>query len=137
MASRLDGVVLRRTDGSLQVQQSFSVALTLDPLTADAELVGREIRNHLDAAGIRERNCIVGLPLKWALTAQVETPKLDEADLENFLQLEAERGFPSDVTTLMVCNSRCSLAAGKTYAMMVGIPRTHLERLERASRPPS
>src|SRR5947208_13353048 len=53
--SRLDGLVVRRTNGSLEVQQSFSVSLSLDPLTADAELVGREIRNHLDAAGIRER----------------------------------------------------------------------------------
>ena len=53
--SRLDGVVLRRTNGSLQVQQSFSVTLSLDPLTAAPELVGREIRNHLEAAGVRER----------------------------------------------------------------------------------
>ena len=45
----------------------FSVSLSLDPLTADPELVGREIRNHLDAAGVRERHCIVAVPLKWAL----------------------------------------------------------------------
>ena len=64
--SRLDGVVLRRADGSLQVQQSFS-SLSLNPLTADAELVGREIRNHLDAAGVRERNCIVGASLSNGL----------------------------------------------------------------------
>ena len=47
--SRLDGVVLRRTNGALHVQQTFSVSLSLDPLTNDPELVGREIRNHLDA----------------------------------------------------------------------------------------
>src|SRR6266403_2045660 len=76
--SRLDGVVLQRTNGSLQIQQSFSVSLSLDPLTADAELVGREIRNHLDAAGIRERRCVVGLPLKWALTTNAEVPDLPE-----------------------------------------------------------
>ena len=68
--SRLDGVVLRRTNGSLQVQQTFSVTLSLDPLTAAPELVGREIRNQLDAAGVRERRCVVGVPLKWILTAQ-------------------------------------------------------------------
>src|SRR5674476_432613 len=79
--SRLDGVVLRHANGALQVQQSFSVALTLDPLTAAPELVGREIRNHLDAAGVRERNCILGLPLKWVLTAHTELPPLPEADV--------------------------------------------------------
>ena len=60
--SRLDGVVLRRSNGSLQLQQNFSAALTLDPLTAAPELVGREIRNQLDAAGVRERNCVIGVP---------------------------------------------------------------------------
>ena len=95
--SRLDGVALRRTDGALHVQQSFSVSLSLDPLTNDPELVGREIRNHLDAVGVRERQCVVGLPLKWALTTHIEVPELPEADVASFLQIEAERGFPCDV----------------------------------------
>src|SRR5205809_6903694 len=98
--SRLDGIVLRRTDGALAVQQSFSVSLSLDPLTADAELVGREIRNHLDAVGLRERHCVVGLPLMWVLTTHVEVPDMQESHIERFLQIEAERGFAWDETTL-------------------------------------
>ena len=131
---RLEGVVLRRTNGSVQLQQSFSVALSLDPLTAPAELVGREIRNHFDAAGVRERNCVVGLPLKWALTTHTEVPDLPEKDVPGFLQIEAERGFPSDVTTLHFSASRCRTAAGKETAMLVGIPRSHLALLEQALR---
>ena len=50
--NRLEGVVARRTNGSFQLERPFSVALSLDLLTDDAELVGREIRNHLDSAGI-------------------------------------------------------------------------------------
>src|SRR5579864_4469532 len=72
--SRLEGVVLRRNNGSLRQTQSFSATLSLDPLTAAPELVGREIRNHLETAGVRERFCIVGLPLKWVLTAHTELP---------------------------------------------------------------
>ena len=72
-----------------RVQQPFSVSLSLDPLTNDPELVGREIRNHLDAAGVRERHCIVGLPLKWALTTHIEVPELPEADIA---ELPANRG---------------------------------------------
>src|SRR6516225_706281 len=93
---KLDGVVVRRTNGSVQIQQTFSVTLSLDPLTNDAALVGREIRNHLDAAGVRERRCVVGLPLKWVLTAHTELPPLPEADAASLLQLEAEKGFPCD-----------------------------------------
>ena len=129
--SRLDGVVLRRTNGALAVLQSFSAALTLDPLTAAPELVGREIRNHLDAAGVRERHCVFGVPLKWILTAQTELPPLPDADAKSLLQMEAERGFHSDVATLLICASRSPLADGKTNVLLAGIPNTHLAVLEK------
>ena len=132
--SRLEGLVLRRASGMLQAQNPFSVSLSLDPLTADPELVGREIRNHLDAAQVRERNCVVGLPLKWALTTHIELPELPEADVASFLQLEAERGFPCDVQTLHLATSRCKTASGKQHALLVGIPKSHLTRLEQVLR---
>ncbi len=128
--SRLDGVVLRRTNGSLEIQQSFSATLSLDPLTAAPELVGREIRNHLDAAGVRERRCVVGVPLKWMLTAQTELPPLPAADAASLLQLEAERGFPCDVTTLRIAHSRCPLPDGKQHVTLVGILNSQLTSLE-------
>ncbi len=128
--SRLDGVVLRRTNGSLQLQQSFSATLSLDPLTAAPELVGREIRNQLDAAGVRERRCVVGVPLKWMLTAQTELPPLPEADAASLLQLEAERGFPCDITTLRLAHSRCPLPDGKQHVTLAGILNSQLTSLE-------
>lgn len=128
--SRLEGVVLRRTNGALQMQQRFSAALTLDPLTASPELMGREIRNHLDAAGVRERHCIFGVPLKWVLTTHTELPPLPEADAASLLQLEAERGFPCDVSTLRLANSHSPLAAGKQYVTLIGIPNAQLAALE-------
>src|SRR5260221_13710582 len=132
--SRLGGVVLRRTGGSVEVQQSFSVSLTLDPLTNDAELVGREIRNHLDAAGVRERQCVVGLPLKWVLTAHATLPALPEADLASFLQIEAERVFPCDITSLLLATSRYQTASGEPHATLVGIPRGQAELIEKVLR---
>ncbi|HWW02219.1 MAG TPA: hypothetical protein VNZ64_21135 [Candidatus Acidoferrum sp.] len=132
--SRLDGLVLRRTNGALQMAQPFSVSLSLDPLTNDPELVGREIRNQLDAAGVRERNCVVGLPLKWALTTHVELPDLPEADVASFLQIEAERGFPCDVTTLHVATSLCRTPSGKQHALLVGVPKNHLALLDKVLR---
>jgi hypothetical protein len=128
--SRLEGVVLRRTNGSLQLLQSFSVTLTLDPLTAAPELVAREIRNQLDVAGVRERNCLVGVPLKWALTGQTELPELPEADAANLLQMEAERSFPCDVATLRLTDSSCPLADGKQHVTLVGIASSQLAALE-------
>jgi hypothetical protein len=128
--SHLEGVVLRRTNGSLQLLKSFSAVLTLDPLTAAPELVGREIRNALDAAGVRERNCIVGVPLKWAHAGQTELPQLPEADAASLLQMEAERTFSADVTTLRMADSSCALAEGKQYVTLVGISNGQLATLE-------
>lgn len=129
---RLEGVLLKSVTGALQVQKSFAVSLSLDPLTNEPELVGREIRNHLDAAGIKERTCVIGLPLNWALTSHVEVPDLPEADVDSFLLIEAERGFPCDVNTLQVAISRCRSVGGHQHALLVGVPRTHLVRLEQA-----
>jgi hypothetical protein len=129
--SRLDGVVLKRTNGSLQKLQSFSATLALDPLTAAPELVGREIRNHLDAAGVRERNCVLGLPLKWVLTAQTELPAgLADADAASLLQLEAEKGFHADAATLQISDSRSVLTDGKKSVLLAGVPNAHLGTLE-------
>jgi len=127
--SRLEGVVLRRNNGSISVQQNFSVVLTLDPLTAAPELVGREIRNHLEAAGVRERHCILGLPLKWVLTAGTELPPLPEADAASLLQLEAERGFHSDITTLQLAESRCALPGDKNHVTFAAVSKGQIEPL--------
>ena len=46
--SRLEGALVKRSNGSLQVLKTFNATLALNPLTGDPELVGREIRNHLE-----------------------------------------------------------------------------------------
>jgi len=128
--NRLDGVWLKRVNGSLQTQASFSVTLTLDPLTNAPELVGREIRNHLDAAEIRERRCVVALPHKWVLAVQSQLPALSEADVPSFLQIEAERSFPCDITTLVTATSRWRPASGPQYALFTGITRQQITSVE-------
>lgn len=132
--SRLEGVALRRTNGALQVTHTFRANLSLDPLTSEPELVGRDILNHLEAAGVRERHCVVAVPLPWALTAYARIPQLPESDIPGFLQLEAERGFPTDLTALQVSTSRLATPTGEQHATFVGIPKAHVERLEQVLR---
>ena len=130
--SRLEGVVLRRSNGSLQVQQSLGVSLALNPLTGDPELVGREIRNHLDHAGIRERRCVVCLPLSSALALLTEIPELPEEDIASFLQIEIERGFPYGQEALFISTLRFRSSTGKQCAASVALPRNNVLALERA-----
>ena len=103
--SRLEGVVLRRSNGTLHVQKTFFATLALNPLNADTELMGREIRNHLEQAGVRERRCVVGIPLNLALALQLRLPELPEEDIASFLAIEAERGFPYGPEALSLATS--------------------------------
>jgi hypothetical protein len=132
--NRLEAVVLRRSNGTLHVRQTVSAALALSPLTDDPELVGREIRNHLDQAGVRERRCAVCLPLGWLLTLQVTLPEMAEADRASFLELEAERGFSGGPETLYTVHSLFRPVGGESYATLLSVPRSHLTTLERVLR---
>ncbi len=129
---RLEAVSVRRTNGSVEIRRSTTVTLSLDPLTNEPELVGREIRKHLDAAGIRERRCAVCLPTAWALTLQVQLPDLPPADLESFLELETERGLPYGPENLILAQSRFTTAGGESFASLLGVPREHVRRLQNA-----
>lgn len=127
---RLRAVALRRTNGSIEILKSVSVPLSLDLLTNDPQLVGREIRQHLDAAGLRERRCAVCVPPDWLLTLCVRLPDLAEEDLRSFLHLEAERGLPFGPESLVLAESRFRTSAGEAWATLVGAMRDHVARLE-------
>ena len=128
--NRLEGVLVRRTNGSVEIKKTFAATLSLDPLTAEIELAGREIRNQLDAQQIRERWCAVCLPLNWALTLTVKLPEIPDEDVTDFLQIEAERGLPYSPEELMLTHSQFSAADGEKFATLVGVPREHMTRLE-------
>jgi hypothetical protein len=132
--NRLEAVVLRRSNGTVQVQQSVVAQLALSPLTDAPELVGREIRNHLDQAGIRQRRVAVCLPLGWVMTLQTKVPELSEADRASFLQLEGERGFHSGPESLFTASSLFTTPSGETFATLMAVPRNHLATLERVLR---
>jgi hypothetical protein len=130
---RLEGVVLRRSNGSLTTQQAFSAPLALNPMTADPELAGREIRNLLEQTGIRERRCVVCLPLNSAMMALTEIPNIQEEDVAGFLELETERAFHNAHDTLLISSLDFKVGA-KRYAATIALPRNQVTNLENALR---
>ena len=128
---RLEAVLVRRAGDAFRTQDAFGASLELNLLTDDPELVGREIRNHLDRAGISERQCAVCLPLDWALTLHVPVPELPPEDVDAFLNTEAERGFPFAPDTLSVVSSRCRATGGALLATLIAIPKEHLATLQK------
>ncbi len=131
---KLTVAVANRSGGDFALGKSLQATLTLDPLTAEPELVGREIRNRLDEAGIRDAHCAVCLPLPWVLTLQVKIPDLPESDVPAFLLIEAERSLPYAPADLSISISRYKTPAGESCATLVAVPLSHVQRLEKALR---
>ena len=137
--SRLDFVAAKRTNGSVEIRKAGSVTLALDPLTNDPELVGAELRKHLESAGLRDRRCVVGVPLNWALTLAVKVPAgLSPEDVSALLAMEAERGFPYAPETLMLAQSLVGAADGERTATRItdGYYRLLGDWIKGATRPP-
>jgi hypothetical protein len=132
--NRLEVVWLRRTNGTLHIRRSVAVPLALSPLTDEAALVGQEIRNHLNQSGVREKRCVVCLPLSWVLSLQTHLPEMSEEDRASFLQIETERGFHSGPEALFTLHSNFKTPAGGDFATLLAVPRDHLESLQRVLR---
>ncbi len=125
-------ILMRRNDSGARVEKSIRKKLALDPLTHESELVGREILNLLEEAGIRENRCVVCVPLKWVLTQQIELPQLSDEDRKNYIQLQAERGFPFSPDDLSLSMSCFQIPNGRQNATLAAIPTHQLRHLTNA-----
>lgn len=133
-ADRVDGAVLRKVNGGIDISNPFASALVGDLATVDPQIIGAELRKHLDSAGIHERNCVVGLPAAWVLSCQSHLPELAEADVDDFLDLEAERGFAYTADELIICRSKFKSLTGSIHVTQVAVPRENVERMEQILR---
>lgn len=120
-----------RAKNAFAVVRSASAVRSLDLLHPEPELVGREIRNHLEAAGIRERHCVVALPPGWVMSQHARIPELSPEDTASLLQIEAEKGFPCDVDELQIARSR-QRAGEATYVTQLAVRQDQLTRLSAA-----
>ncbi len=131
-SARVAVALLRREgEGSRRVH-SLSLPLEADAVLADPEKAGRELAALLEAAGIRERRCVVCIPPGWALTASADLPGMDADDLRGYLELRAEREFPIPVADLRLAHSAYVLAFadGERRATIAGIPAKRIQAVE-------
>jgi hypothetical protein len=125
---QLRAVQVVRSKEVMRVVNSASASLSLDLLHPEPELIGREIRNHLDAARIRERACVVSVPENWIMSQHTKIPALSPEDLDSFLAIEAEKGFPCDAAQLQVARS-VHRSAEAAYVTQLAVRRDRLEHL--------
>jgi hypothetical protein len=122
--------VLRRSGTNLQVVTRVEFDLSQSPLTGDPAVLGQEMRSKLEAEEIRERNCVVALPLNWMLTMHTQLPDLPETDIPAFLNIEAERHFPYGPESMTIATTRCRFPTGEHYATLVAIQREQAEQIQ-------
>ncbi len=130
----ITAVVVRNQGGRAQIRERLRAPLSLNPLTDDPELVGHEIRTRFMEAGIHEKKCVICVPLKWVFSLRTELPEISGADLQSFLQVQAERSFPFSPDDLCLSSSCYRSPSGTGQAMLVGIPRSYIMRLQNALR---
>jgi hypothetical protein len=119
---------VQRVKGELKVVHTAAAPLPLDLLHPEPELLGLEIRSRLDAAGIRERNCVVALPAPWLMSLHSPLPDLAPEDAESLLQLEAEKGFPCDPAQLQIARSP-HRSPERGYVTQLAARREHVDHL--------
>ena len=126
----ITAAVVRNQSGRSQIRERLRAPLSLNPLVDDPELVGREIRNRLVEAGIREKKCVICVPLKWVFSLRTDLPDLSGDDTASYLRVQAERSFPFSPDDLSLSASRYKTPSGSGQAMLVGIPRSYIQRLQ-------
>ncbi len=129
--SRLTAALVRLSGKQAQIRQVLNAPFDLDPRATQPEVVGLEIRNLLRQANIRERRCVVCVPLSWTLSMQVTIPDLPESEIENFLAVRAERELPFSSGELITASSRFRLDELTQAATLAAIPANHLIALTR------
>jgi hypothetical protein len=117
-----------RARNAIAPLRATTAKLTLDLLHPEAELVGREIKNHLEAAGIRERHCVVALPPAWIMTQHSKVPELSPEDVSGLLEIEAEKGFPVNPDELQITRS-AHRSPESGYVTQLAVRRDQLNRL--------
>jgi hypothetical protein len=123
-------VALRRTNGSAEAAAPVVIDLEGELLADDVVVLGGRLRAGLDAAGIRERRCAVALPAGWVFAVSTLLPNLAEEDLEGFIELEAERGFPYGTDQLSIVRSQWTGPDGLSQLTLLGVPIENITRLE-------
>lgn len=117
-----------RAKAAVATLRSAHATLALDLLHPEAELVGREIKNHLEAANVRERHCVVALPPEWIMSQHGRVPELSAEDTASLLQIEAEKGFPCAFEELQIARSP-HRSAETRYITQLAVRQEQLSRL--------
>ncbi|MDA0750946.1 MAG: hypothetical protein O2964_09580 [Verrucomicrobia bacterium] len=122
---------VRKSGNTCRSEGTGFVELPEDLFKENPETIGTKLRDALESAGIREKQCIGSLPIGWLFTSRTEIPELEGEDLEFFFETHAEREFPFPVDELSISRSVFTSPSHKPHALMGALPSARLDHLNR------
>ncbi|RYD39422.1 MAG: hypothetical protein EOP83_36800, partial [Verrucomicrobiaceae bacterium] len=122
--------VVRRGPGIAQSDREFVLPIGAEALITDPVKAGQALAALLQTERIRERRCVVSVPPGWAMTTTGEIPEMSPEDLRGFMELRAEREFPSAVSDLRIAFDSYRAPDGKDRATLVAIPSKRVAAVE-------
>lgn len=102
--------------------------ISADALIGDPAQAGKAFAEKLQAAGIRERRCVLCIPPSWTLTASADLPEVSPEDLRGYFELRAEREFST--SELRLAFTPYSLPDGSQRATLAALPTKQMEAVE-------
>ncbi|NBQ25984.1 MAG: hypothetical protein EBU26_17300, partial [Verrucomicrobia bacterium] len=112
---------VRKNGRQPHAQAKATVTLPADYLQQTPASLGAMVRQALESNGIREKQCLVTLPIGALFSARTEVPPLEEEDLQSFFDTQAEREFPFPLEGLRVSRAAFSGADGKSHVLMMAL----------------
>ncbi len=122
--------VLTANGDGICLQKNGHAEMALDLLSGETELVAREIRNHLQAAGIHETRCVFCVPLQWVISHPLKMPNLSKEDEHSYIALHAEREFPYPAQDLSIAVSRYTSPQEQVYTLVSALPIRQVEKIK-------
>ena len=126
--------VVEQSGGARVLGAAASFSMSLNLLKDAPDLVGSELRQHLDAAHIHVKRCILCVPARWLLCAQVPIPELPEQDIPGYIELQAERQFPLAGDEIVYAASQYQTPDGVRGATLLALPLNRLQKLQALAR---
>ena len=128
-------VAVVRTEGSEGRRVApLSLPVGAEEVFRNPEKAGQVLASALEAAGIREKRCVVCVPPSWALSASTELPAVSPDDLRGYLELRAEREFSLPPGEMRLAFCPYDLPDGQRRATLAAITGKRLQAIEDMAR---
>lgn len=125
-------IELRRREERCETGAILRETLSQDVLSGNPELLGAEIRKILEDADVREKRCVLSLPLSWVYIIHQDIPEaLPEPDIENYITLQMEKKLPFSPEDVVVSSIHFEAAPAGRRAVITAVPVQHVRTLEK------